>query len=126
MTSQGMKFLIAAMLMLGAVHNGRADDQAPPARNPVALAPIQYPNRTCGAAFYKSDLSSALPVAFPAVLCPNEPVRAVRYQVPREHPVAPPLLAASSRPHCPKIIMGDDRALICGYLAQLYDLYCCK
>jgi hypothetical protein len=46
--------------------------------------------------------------------------------VPREQPVAPFSLAALSGPHCPKIIMGDDRALICGYLARLYDLYCCK
>jgi hypothetical protein len=46
--------------------------------------------------------------------------------VPREQPVAPFSLAALSGPHCPKIIMGDDRALVCGYLARLYDLYCCK
>jgi hypothetical protein len=49
-----------------------------------------------------------------------------RMAAPREQPVAPFSLAALSGPHCPKIIMGDDRALICGYLARLYDLYCCE
>ena len=125
------KLLIAtAMLMLVAVANGRADDQvsvafkpAPPAPTKPLLHPI---TARCGAAFYQSDMSAALPLAFPAVLCRGPDYRVVKYKVPREQPVAPQYhTAASSGPRYPKIIMGD-RPLICGYLVELYDVYCCE
>jgi hypothetical protein len=72
-----------------------------------------------------SDMSAA-PSRFPGGPVPGPDYRVVKYKVPREQPVAPQYYtAASSGPRCPKIIMGD-RPLICGYLVELYDVYCCE
>jgi hypothetical protein len=113
-------FITVAALMLVAVDNGRADDQVSPAPNSAVF-------------HYDSDLSAAqkrlllspLPLtrcpeiltgtaaADRAVLCDSASFSVAGYTRPR-------------RPSCPIITTGEARALVCGYLAEQYELYCCK
>jgi hypothetical protein len=106
------KLLIAsAVLMLVAVANGRADDQAPPAQTLTqSLAEPHYAS-SCEAVFHESDLGKAFPDAATLALCADEPVYRGGLYTPR--------------PVCPIITTGEARAFVCGKLVEQYELYCC-
>jgi hypothetical protein len=127
-------FITVAALMLVAVDNGRADDQVSPAPN---SAVFHYDSDLSAAQkqlllsrrqlnYSDTPLTTPLPLtrcpeiltgtaaADRAVLCDSASFSVAGY-IPRPR-----------RPSCPIITTGEARALVCGYLAEQYELYCCK